>query len=133
MSRRVCKNVERGFNESWQSPGRARPKQNDPLTQQKSSDLSVLLLSEPSGPAQALVRVNEAFRAVVWSSNQPPTPPPSPSPLHASSEKHSAYYQCARLEMIHRASFLSEDTVASGSLGARRGAETCLVAFAGRD
>lgn len=40
--------------------------------------------------------------------------------LHASSEKDSAYYHCARLEMIHSASILSEATVAGYSLGAQR-------------
>lgn len=49
------------------------------------------------------VRVNEALRVLAWSSKQ--------APLHASSEKHSAHYQCARLEMIHSASILSEATL----------------------
>lgn len=38
------------------------------------------------------VRVTGAKRVLLWSSKQ--------DPLHASSEKHRAHYQCARMEMI---------------------------------
>lgn len=67
-----------------------------------------------------MVRVNEAFRvfSVVQQS----------APLHASSEKHSAYYQCAWLEMRYSASIISEATVAGYLLEALRGAETHLIA-----
>ena len=50
------------------------------------------------------------------------------APLHASSEKHSAYYQCAWLEMIYSASIISEATVAGYSLEALHGAEMHLIA-----
>ena len=51
------------------------------------------------------------------------------APLHASSEKHSAYYQCALLEMIHSARILSKATVASYSLGVPRRDGTHLIAL----
>lgn len=81
MSRRVCKNVDQGFNESWQSTSRACPQWNDPLTEQKSGDLSVSLLSEAkwssvgTGFEANVVRVNEAFRVLAWASNQPLSTP----------------------------------------------------------
>ncbi len=51
------------------------------------------------------------------------------APLHASSEKHSACYQCAWLEMIHSASILSKATVADYSLGLLHRNEMHLMAL----
>lgn len=46
MSKRMCKNVDQGFNESWQSTSHAFPRWNDPLTQQKSGHLFPSLQSQ---------------------------------------------------------------------------------------
>lgn len=94
---------------------------------QKRGDLSVSFSPKPSGPGKGPVFLGQrgpsewsiqGFFSVVQQS----------APLHASSEKHSAYYQCAWLEVIYSASIISEATVAGYSLEALHGAEMHLIA-----
>lgn len=94
---------------------------------QKRGDLSVSFSPKPSGPGKGPVFLGQrgpsewsiqGFFSVVQQS----------APLHASSEKHSAYYQCAWLEVIYSASIISEATVAGYSSEALHGAEMHLIA-----
>lgn len=48
MSKRLFKNVEQGFNESWQSTSSSCPQWNDPLRKQNNHDLSVSVSPKPT-------------------------------------------------------------------------------------
>lgn len=117
---KLHKNVEQGCNESWQSTRGACPQQNSPPTNKR-----VLVGPSPSLQSRAarcrpsseanMVHVNGALRVSVRASNQPLSTP------------HSAYYQCAWLEVMHSPGILSQATVGSSSLGALRGDESHLM------
>lgn len=75
------------------------------LMKQNSGDSSVSFSSKAEwSSADPVLRPTRSgwMKHSVWSSKQ--------APFHASSGKHSAHYQCARLEIIHSTSILSEKT-----------------------